>query len=249
MRNIIITGANEGIGFYMAEELLKAGERVAVLDISTDKIAALSNQYPDRLLVYKCDVSDEDSVINAVNNVKEQWGGIDIAVHNACLCLFTSLEETTKEDYQRVFNVNFFGAVNLLKAILPSMKARRSGKVCFASSGVGVTGFINISAYASSKGAIESLAKCLDIECRGYGISFHIIHPPLTRTASSKPLPMPQEMMADPQVVGRGLARNICKKRFVISHSFGQRILVRISYMFGIRMGRMMSKLMQRAGK
>ncbi|HBR25330.1 MAG TPA: short-chain dehydrogenase, partial [Firmicutes bacterium] len=82
------------------------------------------------------------------------------------------------------------------------------------SSGVGVMGFINISPYASSKGAIESLAKCLNIEYQNDGISFHIFHPPLTRTKSAEPLPIPKEFMVPPEKVGVGLAKHINKKSF-----------------------------------
>ena len=77
------------------------------------------------------------------------------------------------------------------------MREKKEGRIIFTSSGVGVTGFGNISPYVSSKGAIESLAKCLEIENQDYGITFHIMHPPLTNTASSSELPVPKEFMAD----------------------------------------------------
>ena len=67
-----------------------------------------------------------------------------------------------------------------------------------------MTGFGGLSAYASTKGALEALAKCLNIEEADAGVTFHILHPPLTRTASSSPLPVPPEFMADPEKVGRG---------------------------------------------
>lgn len=249
MRNIIITGANDGIGYHMALQLLQNGDRVAVLDIATERIEALLPQYPDNLLICQCDAAEADAVTNAVRRIEEAWGAADIAVHNACLCAFTSLEDTTESSYRRVWQVNFMGAVNLSKAVLPSMKAHQKGKVCFVSSGVGVMGFADLSAYAASKGAVEALAKCLDIEYRAMGVTFHIVHPPLTRTASSAPLPIPKEMMADAQKVGRGLARRLRKKSFIITHSFGQRLQVRMAYLLGIRLGRLMSKLTQQTGQ
>ena len=104
-------------------------------------------------------------------------------------------------------------------------------------------GFENISAYASSKGALESLAKCMNIEYQGTGISFHLIHPPLTKTTSAKPLPVPEEFKADPQKVGIGIAKNIHKKRFIICHSFAQRIQTRMAYILSIKLGKFMSKM------
>lgn len=113
--------------------------------------------------------------------------------------------------------------------------------------GVGVMGFADISAYAASKGAIESFAKCMDIEARPFGVSFHLLHPPLRRTTSSKPLPVPPEFMADPKTVGQGLAKNLGKKRFVISHSFGQRMQTRMAYLFSLKLGRLMSRMTAKA--
>ncbi len=134
MRSIILTGGNEGIGFFMAEQLLKDGDRVAVLDISTDRIDALKAQYEDRLIVCECDVSDADAVQSCTDQIESQWGVADVAVHNACICLFTGLASTTNDDYRRVFEVNFGGAVNLTRAVLPSIKRRGSGRICFTSS-------------------------------------------------------------------------------------------------------------------
>ncbi len=227
----------------MAECLLSGGDRVAVLDIASERINALKDKFKDSLLVYPCDVSDAEAVKRSVSDAESQWGAADIAIHNACLCLFTDLIHTSDDDYRHVFDVNFQGAVNLTRAVLPSMIERGRGKVCFTSSGVGVMGFVNISAYASSKGAIESFARCMDIENRPFGVSFHILHPPLTRTTSSRPLPVPQEFMADPVKVGQGLAKNIGKKRFIICHSFVQRIQTRMAYLYGLKLGRLMSRM------
>ena len=83
------------------------------------------------------------------------------------------------------------------------MKSQRRGKICFTSSGVGITGFIDISSYASSKGAIEAFAKCMNIEYEDSGVTFHIMHPPLTDTESSSPLPIPKEFKSSPEKVGK----------------------------------------------
>jgi NAD(P)-dependent dehydrogenase (short-subunit alcohol dehydrogenase family) len=72
-------------------------------------------------------------------------------------------------------DVNFYGAINLTESVIPVMKAQKQGKIYFTSSGVGVTGYMNISSYASSKGALESLAKCLNIEYAETAITFHIL--------------------------------------------------------------------------
>ncbi len=247
MASIIITGGNDGIGYSMTKQFLEDGHCVSVLDVKTDNLIPLAERFPDALLVCPGDIADEADTLRAVAQAVKRWGGIDIAVHNACVCVFAPFEKTTEADRQRVMDVNYGGAVNLARWVLPPMKKQGKGRLCFVSSGVSVTGFDGLSAYACSKGAIEALARCLHIECAAYGVSVHILHPPLTRTASSAPLPVPPDMMADPEKVGSRLSRRVSNKRFVICHSAGQQLQTRLAYLFGLRMGRMMSRFTRRA--
>lgn len=220
--NIIITGANQGIGYYFAEQLLKEGNSVAIFDLETDNIEKLKTKYGDNLLYYIVDVRNQDKMHCAVASVVAEFSVIDIAIHNACKCTFKAESDTDLDTYRDVFDVNYFGALRLVKSVLPYMIKQNQGKIIFTSSGVGVMGFTRISPYASSKGAIESLAKCLKIEYARNNISFHIFHPPLTRTKSSAPLPVPKEFMASAEKVGQGLAKNINSKRFIICHNWQQ---------------------------
>ncbi|MCI7790755.1 MAG: SDR family oxidoreductase [Lachnospiraceae bacterium] len=247
MSNILIVGANQGIGYYMVIRLLEKGNKVAVLDIQDEHISEWKDRYQDSLFVIKADATDEESLSEGIEKTIKEFGNIDIAIHNACLCTFVSEQNTDYEVYKKVMDVNYFGALRLSKLVLPFMRERKQGRIIFTSSGVGVTGFGNISPYASSKGAIEALAKCLEIENREYGITFHIMHPPLTNTASSSGLPVPKEFMADAEKVGRGLADNICSKKFVICHSFSQSLQMKLCYRHPLYMGKMMWKMTQRA--
>ena len=206
--NIIITGANQGIGYYMAKKLLADGNKVSVFDIETDNLANLKKQF-DSLIFYKVDLRNYDEVKRAVDETVAEFGSIDIAVHNACKCTFESESKTDLDTYKDVFNVNYYGALRFVKSIIPYMSAQKKGRVIFTSSGVGVTGFMNISPYSSTKGALEALAKCLRIEYAKDNITFHIMHPPLTRTESASPLPVPDEFKALPEKVGYGLAEVI----------------------------------------
>ena len=247
MSNILIVGANQGIGYYMVIRLLEKGNKVAVLDIQDEHISEWKDRYQDSLFVIKADATDKESLSEGIEKAIKEFGNIDIAIHNACLCTFVSEQDTDYEVYKKVMDVNYFGALRLSKLVLPSMRERKQGRIIFTSSGVGVTGFGNISPYASSKGAIEALAKCLEIENLEYGITFHIMHPPLTNTASSSGLPVPKEFMADAEKVGRGLADNICSKKFVICHSFSQSLQMKLCYRHPLYMGKMMWKMTQRA--
>ncbi len=232
MSVLLITGGNEGIGYFMAKEWLALGNRVSVLDLHSENIDLLKELYPDALLTFVCDVRDMLAVKAAVDQTVDQFGSIQYAVHNACICSFNGFESLDTEDFHPVMDVNFYGAVHLAKAVLPIMKAQKQGKICFTSSGVGVTGYINISPYACSKGAIESLAKCLRNEYADLGITFHIMHPPLTNTKSSSPLPVPKEFKALPEKVGKGFIRHIDSRKFIITPSFADAVSVKLSYLF-----------------
>lgn len=249
MNTLFITGGNDGIGYFMAREWLEKGNCVSVLDLNCDNIDKLKETFPDTLLTFTCDVRDLESVKMAANQTNTQFGSFNYAVHNACLCLFNSFADHSMEDFDKVMGVNYHGAINIAKAVLPIMEKQRKGKIFFTSSGVGVTGYINISSYACSKGAIESLAKCLKIEYADTGITFHILHPPLTNTKSSSPLPVPKEFKASPEKVGKGFIKHIDSKRFVIAPSFGDAVSIRLSYLFPLSIGRLLVKLTKKASK
>lgn len=247
MANIVIVGGNQGIGYYMVERLLEQGHSVAVLDLDVCAVKKLQTAHPQNLLPIIADARDPAAIQSGVDQALQMFGNIDAAIHNACLCTFASEPDSGYSVYQKVMDVNFFGALRLAKSVLPSMRNAGKGRVIFTSSGVGVTGFANISPYASSKGAIESLAKCLEIENLCYGISFHLFHPPLTDTASASGLPIPKEFKADAKKVGYGLADHLWSKQFVICHSTIQALQIKFSYHHPLQIGKMMTKMTQRA--
>lgn len=242
MKTVIILGANEGIGYYLAKQLLENGYNVGILDINLDNLEELIGTYPTQLLTIKCNAKSNEDIKRAIDKFIRKFKKIDIAIHNACKCTFNSMENTDEKIYKEVFDINYFGALRLTKNVVEYMK-KAGGKIIFTSSGVGVMGFTKISAYASSKGAIESLAKCMNIEYKKYNITFHIFHPPLTKTNSASPLPIPKEFMDNPEKVGRGLAKNINKKSFIICHNFSQKIQTKMCYLIPLKLGKLMSKM------
>ena len=247
MAHILIVGANQGIGYYIVKRLLALGHFVSVLDINITHLKSLQTDYPKRLFPMIADAQNLASIQDGVSQSIQTFGSIDAAIHNACFCTFKNEPNCDYTVYQKAMDVNFFGALRLAKTVLPYMRRAQKGRIIFTSSGVGITGFANISPYASTKGAIESLAKCLEIENAAYGISFHLFHPPLTDTASAQGLPIPKEFKADPQTVGYGLADHLWSRKFVICHSFIQELQIRFSYHHPLYIGRLMTKMTKRA--
>jgi NAD(P)-dependent dehydrogenase (short-subunit alcohol dehydrogenase family) len=241
-RRIIITGANNGIGLAMTKALLEMGDRVAAIDLSLDNLPAKN----PNLLSIICDVTDPSLVQSVVDEITRQWGGVDILINNACLALFIPFEQRTLEIRQE-FEVNYFGYLNLIRVVLPVMKKLGGGVVHNFSSGVGFTGMPGMVGYTSTKGAIESVTRTLALEYASLGITFNVMHPPLTRTKSAAGFGVPPEMMADPEVVGRGMAKLVGKKKPVLVPGVVNSIQFWMSYHLRVQMGKMLSMMAEKA--
>lgn len=243
---VIISGANNGIGFYMTEYLLEQGYRVAGLDIEINNLLELQKTRTENLKVFEADVTNDLEVKEAVKAVAKEWERIDILVNNACIALFSHFEDKKIEDIMEEFEVNYFGYVRMIKEVLPYMKMQGKGIIHNVSSGVGLTGFTGMCGYTSTKGAIEALTLTLSYELKKYGISVSTMHPPLTNTKSASPLGVPSEFMEDPKVVGRKLASNILKQNSVITYNFQARIYVVLSRLFPKLIGGFFSKMTEK---
>ena len=177
MANVLVVGANQGIGYYLVERLLELGNTVTVLDIQIHAIEILKEKYQKTLLPVIADAQSLSGIENGVLQAIRKFGDIDIAIHNACLCTFESERDTNFEIYQNVMDINYFGALRLTKSVLPHMRKAKKGRIIFTSSGVGVTGFANISPYADTKSASgisvpkEFMAKAKEV---GYGLANRI---------------------------------------------------------------------------
>jgi NAD(P)-dependent dehydrogenase (short-subunit alcohol dehydrogenase family) len=227
---VVITGANSGIGLALARSLEAAGLRVAGFDLSGENLTGI------RFL--QCDVTDLEQVRASVAAVIASWGRIDVLINNACLAVFAPFDARSLDATRREFEVNYFGYLNLITAVLPHMKARRRGVIHNVSSAVGVSGFAGIYGYASAKGAIEALTRTLAVEFAPYGITVNLVHPPLTRTPSSAPLGIPPQFMADPAAVGRRLAKKIGSRRAVITPGPMEALFVFMTRLIPGAMGR-----------
>jgi NAD(P)-dependent dehydrogenase (short-subunit alcohol dehydrogenase family) len=242
-RTIIITGANNGIGLAMTHTLLQMGEHVAALDLSLSHLEPAA----DNFLPFVCNVTNQQRVQSVVDEIVAQWGSVDVLVNNACLALYGMFEKRPMDDIRREFEVNYYGYLNMIKAVLPTMKKQGHGVVHNLSSGVGFTGMPGMIGYTSTKGAIESMTRTLALEYAKQGIVFNVMHPPLTRTKSAAPFGVPENMMADPEVVGRGMAKLVGKKRPVLAPGVGNRFQLWISYHFRVTMGKLLTSMAERA--
>jgi NAD(P)-dependent dehydrogenase (short-subunit alcohol dehydrogenase family) len=129
------------------------------------------------------------------------------------------------------------------------MKKQGHGVIHNFSSGVGHTGIPGMTGYTSTKGAIESLTRTLALEYASQGIVFNVMHPPLTRAQSTSGLGIPLEMMADPEIVGRKLAKQVGKTAPVLTPDLSNGFQLWVSYHFRVPMGRLLAMMTERAKK
>jgi NAD(P)-dependent dehydrogenase (short-subunit alcohol dehydrogenase family) len=231
-RVVVLTGANEGIGYNMLTALVEDGYRVAGLDVRGDAIESLRESHPEAIRYYDCDVTTEDDVERAVEEIIGEWGRIDILVNNAAVLNFGFFEDQTPQDMERVFEVNFFGYVRLIRAVLPHMRGKDEGIIHNVSSGVGRVGNPGLTGYAATKGAIESFTRSLRHELRHENVTCTIMHPRLAKTRSARTLDFPESQLSDPEYVGRKLAGKIEETRAVIYTDWVTRIGLALAQRF-----------------
>lgn len=231
-RVVVLTGANEGIGYNMLTALVEDGYRVAGLDVKGDAIRSLQESCPEAVRYYDCDVTAEDDVERAVEEIIEEWDRIDILINNAAVLNFGFFENQTHRDMERVFEVNFFGYVRMVRAVLPHMRSRDEGIIHNVSSGVGRVGNPGLTGYAATKGAIESFTRSLRHELRHENVTCTIMHPRLASTRSAQTLDFPESQLSDPEYVGRKLAGKIESTRAVIYTDWVTRVGLALAQRF-----------------
>ncbi len=208
-RVVLITGANEGIGYHMLTALVEEGYQVAGLDINGENLQSLQKKYSERVRFLECDVTEGADIETAVETIIDEWGRIDILVNNAGIFNFALFEDQTLDDMKREFEVNYFGYVRLIHAVLPHMRERNEGIIHNVSSGAGLVGHPKLSGYAATKGAIEAFVRSLRLELQHENIACTLMHPPLTSTRSAAELGYPESYLSDPANVGRKLADRV----------------------------------------
>ena len=178
----LITGCSTGIGREIANEVLSSGQRAAVTARNPDSVADLVAAYPDQALALALDVTDRAAVTAAATKTQQHFGTIDVLVNNAGYGYMSALEEGEDAEVRKLFDTNFFGVVDLIKAILPIMREQNSGYIINMSSMTGlVTNPPNIY-YSCTKYAMEALTEGIAKELEPFNIKVTAIEPGAFRT-------------------------------------------------------------------
>ncbi|HZX78946.1 oxidoreductase [Lysobacter sp.] len=177
-----ITGASSGFGRAFALQALSAGHNVVVTARDPARLAALSAQAPGRVLALALDVDQAGQVEAAAQAALSRFGRIDVLINNAGYGLVGAVEETPDQELRAVMDTNFFGAAAMIRAVLPAMRAQRSGAIVNISSMGGQLSFAGFGAYSASKFALEGLSEALAQEVAPFGIKVLIVEPGAFRT-------------------------------------------------------------------
>jgi NAD(P)-dependent dehydrogenase (short-subunit alcohol dehydrogenase family) len=177
----LVTGAGRGMGTDIAQAALAAGHAVVATGRNAEKVAKAVGESDD-LLAVQLDVTDPADAQAAVRAAVDRFGRIDVLVNNAANFYAGFFEEISAEDFRAQVETNLFGPLNVTRAVLPVMRAQRSGLVVAISSTAGIVGGEFVSAYAASKFGVEGWIESLTPEVAPFGIRTMLVEPGFFRT-------------------------------------------------------------------
>lgn len=181
-----ITGAGSGIGSSLTRTALDAGHAVVATGRRPDAIAGVLGEH-DHLVTVGLDITDVDAAPAAVEAAVNRFGRIDVLVNNAGVSFKGFFEEMSPRQVEQQISVNLLGPMNVTRAVLPVMRAQRSGHIISISSGAGLIGFAYSSVYAASKFGVEGWMSALEPEIAPFGIRTTIVNPGFFRTGLAGP--------------------------------------------------------------
>jgi NAD(P)-dependent dehydrogenase (short-subunit alcohol dehydrogenase family) len=179
----LITGANSGFGRAITEAAVAAGDVAVATARRAGSLDDLAAAHPGQVEVQPLDVTDSRAIEATVRDVAGRHGRIDVLVNNAGRSHVGAAEETTDAELRDLFEVHLFGPAALTRAVLPHMRARRSGAIVQISSMGGQMSFAGFAAYSATKFALEGLSEALADEAGPLGIKVLIVEPGAFRTA------------------------------------------------------------------
>lgn len=202
----IVTGASSGIGEVTAEQLARAGYKV----YGTSRRGAQGQSGKRTFTMLALDVTSDESVAAAVDEVLRFEGSIDLLVNNAGFGVApAAAEESSIPQAQAIFDTNFFGAVRMIRAVLPHMRQRGSGRIINISSVLGFVPMPYMALYSATKHALEGYSEALDQELRTQGIRISLVEPAYIKTPFDANQLQPDRALDEYRDLRAGLDRRV----------------------------------------
>ncbi|WP_242182725.1 oxidoreductase [Sphingomonas sp. CARO-RG-8B-R24-01] len=178
----LVTGCSTGFGRDLAKLIVDRGWRLVATARDADRVADLADAAPDRVLALALDVTKQDQIDAVVQAAAEKFGRIDVLVNNAGYGYQSTIEEGVEAEIRNQFDANVFGLFAMTRAVLPHMRAQKSGHVINITSVAGFVGFPGSGYYAASKHAVEGFSDALLAEVGPLGIDVSCVEPGPFRT-------------------------------------------------------------------
>jgi NAD(P)-dependent dehydrogenase (short-subunit alcohol dehydrogenase family) len=179
-----VTGASKGLGLTLVKQLLNLGYYVAATSRNADDLrGSIDISHDEHFLPLSVNLKSEESIANAVESSISKFGRIDVVVNNAGYGLTGSLEELTDEEARENFDINVFGALNVIRKVIPYLRAQQSGHIFNISSIGGFAGgFPGFSIYCATKFAVQGFTESLAAEIKPFNIHATVVYPGYFRT-------------------------------------------------------------------
>lgn len=177
----LVTGGASGMGQIAARRLARQGAKVAIFDVNEQGLEHTAAE-SDNITAWRCDIASLEDVERQVAAVAESLGPVELLVHAAALMPSHKLAEHSHEGLERLFRINFFGTTYMVRAVLPAMMARGSGRIIAFGSIAGIALVPKMGAYCASKAAVNAYMEVLQNEIRGSGVRAHLVCPPAVNT-------------------------------------------------------------------
>lgn len=182
MQNWLITGASSGLGYGIALAALKENRKVVITARDKRRLTQLEKEWPGQAFAVELDLANKDSITRAAHESLEILGSVDVLINNAGHGYRAAIEESEPDSVAELFQTNFFGPMDLTRALLPSMRARKSGLIVTVSSIGAVRGALGNGYYSAAKGALELASEALAKEVDHLGIHLMLVEPGAMRT-------------------------------------------------------------------
>jgi NAD(P)-dependent dehydrogenase (short-subunit alcohol dehydrogenase family) len=231
-RTAVITGAGGGIGRAIAVSLARRRCHLALADIDEAGMAGTADivrDYGIRLTLHRLDVADRAAVADFPAQVVSAHTGVDVLVNNAGVALGGTFEQVSDEDFEWLFEINFWGAVRMTRALLPALRQSGDARIVNLSSVFGLVAPPEQVAYAASKFAVRGFSEALRHELEGSGVGVTVVHPGGVATSIAEKARVPAGVSAEeierrherfrkllrlpPEIAGETIVRGIERRK------------------------------------